>query len=183
MKTVAIIPCTNQKTEASGLARKVWKGSHFQLTLLHAELYYDLTFIMSYKYGLISPNFEIEPYDLDMREAPLTEKVQWWWMMAEHIKKLCLEEKPDLIGLYTGTFERDRIIREFVRNDLDNIAIPWEGLGIGERMQTVYDNIAPFTKEDFKKGTYKIVLEKKTLTRTKPMDLEWEDDDNNSQDV
>lgn len=152
-ETVAIIPCTSQKSEVGGPAREVWVGHHFQIILAHAEMFYDKVLIMSYKYGLISPDFEIEPYDLDMRTAPAAEKLKWWFKMRNHIKDLCKDE-PLLIALYTGNFERERIIREFVRNGVNQVILPFEGLSVGKRQSAVYDCEEPFDLEKAQAGGY-----------------------------
>lgn len=153
--TVAIIPCTAQKADTPGPARDVWTGTHFQLILAHAELFYSKVLVMSYKYGLISPDDHIEPYDLDMRTAKPADKLRWWFKMRIDIKTLA-EEKPLLVALYTGSFERERVIREFVKNDVAQVIIPFEGLGVGQRQSAVYDCIEPFDLEKARTHKYAI---------------------------
>lgn len=152
---VAIIPCTNQKSTISGPAEEVWQGSHFQLTLYHAKKYYDRIFVMSYKYGLITPETVIDPYDIDIKTASAGEKLEWWWVIKGHIKTLS-GENPDLIALYTGNFERVRFIREFIRHGYNTFVIPWETEQVGERMQRIYDDITPFDPDKLKAGDYEL---------------------------
>jgi len=185
--TVAIIPCTAQKSEVGGPARDVWVGGHFQLTLAYAEYFFDKVYIMSYKYGLIDPEFFIEPYDIDMRIEKASERIKWWYMMRDHIADLIERDKPDLVGLFTGQFERQRIMLEFKRNDCPNVIVPWEGLGSGYRQQAVYDGIPPFEYDKIKAGDYalpedfKIVDQaaaRKTRMKTDAADqpaVEWEE--------
>lgn len=152
--TVAIIPCTAQKSEVGGPARDVWVGGHFQLTLAYAEYFFDKVYIMSYKYGLIDPNFYIEPYDIDMRLEKAGERIKWWYMMRDHIADLVERDKPDLVALFTGQFERQRIQLEFLRNGCPNVIVPWAGLGSGYRQQVVYDGTPPFDYDKLKAGEY-----------------------------
>lgn len=175
MRTIAIIPCTNQKTVGGGKARDVWKGGHFQLTLAHAERYYTEVLVMSYKYGLISPELEIEPYDINIQYAPAAVRVKWWWLVKEHIKALSLS-RPDLIALYTGMYDHQRIVREFVLNEFDQVITPWEGLKIGERMQMVYDDVSPFDPNNI--GSYTVTLDTTTRLQRSAFDaseVEWID--------
>jgi hypothetical protein len=144
--TYAIIPCTNQKSNHPGKARDVWIGSHFQMTLAVAELYFPNVMIMSYKYGLIEPDFWIEPYDIDIKTVSASEKLRWWWKMRVDLEELC-KKKPLLVAMYTGDVERERILREFVKNGVNQIILPWEGKSIGKRMQAAYDGEAPFEPE------------------------------------
>ncbi len=153
-KSIAIIPCTVQKSEVGGPAREVWVGGHFQLTLAYTEYFFDQIYIMSYKYGLIPPDYHIEPYDIDMRIEKAAERIRWWYMLREHIEELVEREKPNLVALFTGSFERSRIIREFIRNGCPNVIVPWEGLGTGERQSAVYDGIPPFDYDKLQAGAY-----------------------------
>ena len=178
---VAIIPCTSQKSETPGPAREVWTGSHFQYTLLHAEEFYDKVLVMSYKYGFIDPGFEIEPYDINIQNEPAIDRLKWWWLVKEDIKEVA-DQKPELVAIYTGNFERARIIREFFLCGVRNIVIPWEGLGVGERMQQVYDRTVPFDEERLTKGEYALPEDFLDKPTPKPeTDLEWESEDDNNQ--
>lgn len=155
MRTVAIIPCTNQKSNIAGPAREVWIGNHFQLTLAHAEMWYDEVLVMSYKYGFIGPDFYIEPYDVNIAYASAGDRLRWWIQLREQIMKLSQEDPPpDLVAMYTGKYEEERIIREFVRAGLRNVIKPWRGARIGERMQLIYDNIPPYDLEKLAAGEY-----------------------------
>jgi hypothetical protein len=141
--TYAIIPCTNQKSNTPGKARDLWVGHHFQLTLAIAEFFFPNVLIMSYKYGLIDPDYEIEPYDIDIKTASAYDKLMWWFKMREDIEELC-EKKPLLVAMYTGDVERERILREFVKHGTRQVILPWEGKSIGMRMQAAYDGEPPF---------------------------------------
>lgn len=183
-RTIAIIPCTNQKSTTGGPARDVWIGNHFQLVLAHAEMFYDEVLVMSYKYGLISPDFIIEPYNIDIRYSKAADRIKWWFALKKQIKELA-ETKPLLVALYTGNFERERIVREFVVNDVKQVILPFEGLRIGERMARVYDCVEPYDRKIAEEGGY--ALPEVTLSNTSGSlkymppptamtdDIEWED--------
>jgi hypothetical protein len=116
-------------------------------------MFYDEVYVMSYKYGLIKPEFVIEPYDIDLKNGTQADKLRWWFKMRQHIKDLC-EKNPLLIALYTGNFERERIIREFVRNGVNQVIIPFEGLSVGQRMSNIYDCDEPYNRADAEAGKY-----------------------------
>jgi len=157
--TLAIIPCTGQKSdEESGPAREIWEGNHFQLILAHVEMFYDRVLVMSYKYGLISPDDVIESYDIDMRTEKAATRIRWWFKLKQQIDKIADEDKPELVALYTGHFERDRVIREFVKHGVEQVIVPFAGLGIGLRQQAVYDCEDPFDSDKVKTGGYKVSL-------------------------
>lgn len=159
---VAVIPCTNQKSNISGPAREVWIGNNFQLTLAHAEMWYDEVFVMSYKYGLIHPEDKIDPYDINIYYASAGDRLKWWITLRQQIHVLGSREKddtpplPDLVAIYTGNYEQERIMREFVRAGMRNVIIPWKGARVGERMQLVYDNVPPYDDTELEEGKYEL---------------------------
>lgn len=166
--TLAIIPCTGQKHPDLKTARadEIWIGPHFQLTLAYAEMFFDRIMIMSFKYGLITPETVIDTYDIDMKDQPIRERIRWWYLLKEQINKLGAEDPPELVGLFTGLFERERVMREFVKSGVDQIVVPWEGLGIGQRQAAVYDAEPPFDREKLKRGEYKMRIVDATQTTT-----------------
>jgi hypothetical protein len=165
--SIAIIPCTSQKSETGGPAREVWVGSHFQLVLAYCEHFFDDVYIMSYKYGFISPDQHIEPYDIDIQLSAPQDKLKWWWKVKDDIKVLLEHDKPRIVALYTGQYERDRLIREFIKQGCPNVIVPWEGLGNGYRMQQVYDGEPPFSEEKLAAGEYALPEDFKYLKEPK----------------
>lgn len=151
--SVAIIPCTSQKSDVAGPAREVWTGAHFQLGLAYAEIYCDFTYVMSFKYGLITPDQKIQPYDLHIKNASIRERLEWWLKLREHVAEVA-KANPRVVLVFTGDWERDRFVREWVRNGIREVVLPWQGLGLGQRMQRVYDGIAPFEEEKLQAGEY-----------------------------
>jgi hypothetical protein len=143
LSTLAIIPCTNQKSDEPGPAREVWTGVHFQLTLLHAEEFYDRTLIMSFKYGLITPDEVIEPYDMNIHFEPLKVRVAWKRMMMQHIQREC-ENPPGILGLYVGKTDVDWLSKAFLGRGTKKIIQPWAGLGTGQRQEAAYGGTNPF---------------------------------------
>lgn len=158
--TLAIIPCTGQKNPdlEEAPAEEIWTGNHFQLTLAYCELFFDKILVMSYKYGLISPSQVIQTYDIDMRVEKARARIRWWYLLKKQIDDLADNDPPSIVALFTGSFERDRVIREFVKHGVENLTIPWEGKGIGQRQAAVYDAEPPFDPDKLKAGGYRIEL-------------------------
>lgn len=117
-------------------------------------MWYDKVYVMSYKYGLIDPDMEIEPYDINIRYSSAKDKLLWWATLRKQIVKLVEEEKPKLVALYTGNYERERVMREFVRAGFREVIIPFSDCTVGQRMQRVYDMDPPFTLEELEAGKY-----------------------------
>jgi hypothetical protein len=167
--TLAIIPCTGVKDPymEEGPAQEIWVGAHFQYTLAYVEEFFDEVLVMSYKYGLIKPSDTIQSYDIDMRVAKPREHIRWWYKLKTQIDDLADNNPPELVALFTGSFDRDRVIREFVKHGVDSIVIPWEGKGIGLRQQAVFDAEDPYDRAKLKEGGYKIDLTEGGVPRSK----------------
>ncbi len=182
--SLAVIPCTGVKDPylEEGPAEEIWQGAHFQYTLAYVEEFFDRVLVLSYKYGLINPKQTIQTYDIDMRAAKPREHIKFWMMLKKQIDQLCEEDPPNLVGFFTGMFDRDRIIREFHRSGVKQIITPWEGKGIGYRMQAVFDMEAPFDPEKAKLGEYEVDLSSGGQSRSKYLppptsitsDIVWE---------
>lgn len=147
LSTLAIIPCTNQKSEEPGPAREVWVGIHFQLTLMHAEEFYDRTLIMSFKYGFITPDTVIEPYDMNIHYEPLTVRVKWKRMVMEQLRQECEPEAPGIVGLYVGKTDVDWLNKAFLGRGTQHVILPWAGLGTGQRQEAAYGGANPFMRD------------------------------------
>jgi len=154
-ESIAIIHVKSQKADIAGPPRVTWVSSRFQLYLAHSDVYCDKVVVLSDKYGLISPDDEIEPYDANVSYATIADQLRWWGRMKQAIKKLC-ETKPKVVVLYIGNYERERIVREFVRNGVRNVVFPFENAGISERIQLIYDMEPPFDEEKLAAGDYEL---------------------------
>lgn len=167
--TLAIIPCTGMKDPylEEGPAQEIWQGSHFQYTLIYVEEFFDRVLVLSYKYGLITPDTVIKSYDIDMKHAKPREHLKWWYMLMKQIDELAGNDPPALLAFFTGNFDRDRIIRRFVKQGVNQIIVPWEGKGIGLRMQAVFDAEPPFDPDRVKTGDYAVDLTEGGTPRSK----------------
>lgn len=143
MTTLAIIPCTNQKSDEPGPAREVWIGGHFQLTLMHVEEFFDEVRIMSFKYGMITPDQVIEPYDMNIHMEPLPVRVRWKRMVMQQIQDLVETYQPSVVGLYVGKADQDWLIKTFGGRGA-KVIIPWAGKGTGQRQEAAYGGANPF---------------------------------------
>jgi hypothetical protein len=194
-QVVAIIHSTNQKADMVGPPRKTWSSSRFQLYLAHAEIFCDKVLILSDKLGMISADDEVEPYDTNIKYAQPADALRWWGRIKKEIHKLA-EAKPKVVILYSGNFERTRIMREFARAGIRNVTYPFgSDVGISERLDLIYDMEPPFDEAKLMAGEYTLPENfgepKKRGRKPKDRDpeeadtklpgagIEWEDEDEN----
>jgi len=127
---VVLISCVSKKLNHKARAEELYISSLFKLNMKYAfSLNPDKIFILSAKYGLLSLEEEIEPYDETLNEKKDSEIKRW----AEKVLKQ-LSEEADL--------ENDEIIflagekyRKYLLPQIKNYSIPLKGLGIGRQLE------------------------------------------------
>jgi hypothetical protein len=94
-KEVIVIPCGGSKVDHAAKARDLYTGSAFRETLAAAisEVGANNVFILSAKYGLVTLEAELEPYDVKMGDKGAIDKDAWKLLdLAEQIFEFGLHE-------------------------------------------------------------------------------------------
>ena len=130
MKTIIVVGCTKKKKSYPCKASEMYSESVlFTKIIGYIESYYSYEYrILSAKYGIITPDTEIEPYDICMKDVHRCNREY-----SEMIKN---------IKLHLGSY--DKIIAfcgqdyvKMLRIALPDKCIiePLKGMGIGQRLQ------------------------------------------------
>jgi hypothetical protein len=130
MKKIVLISCVSKKRPVKSKARDLYISPLFRKNLDYAlKLKPDQIFILSAKYGLVSLDEEIEPYDLTLNT-----------MSAKEIKAWSIRVLSDLAG--HADLEQDQFIflagakyRKYLLCHLTHFEVPFEGLPIGKQLQ------------------------------------------------
>jgi cytoplasmic iron level regulating protein YaaA (DUF328/UPF0246 family) len=128
---VLLIACSKKKGPAKSQARDLYRGDLFRKSLAYASCLTDESriFILSAKYGLVSLEEEIEPYDLSIKSFSAAEKRIWASKVANR-----LAEVSDL--------QNDKFVlfapidyRKYLLPYLHKYEVPLEGLVQGKQKQ------------------------------------------------
>jgi hypothetical protein len=130
MKKIVLISCVSKKRLVKSKARDLYISPLFRKNLEYAlKLKPDQIFILSAKYGLVSLDEEIEPYDLTLNT-----------MSAKEVKDWSKRVLIDLAG--QTSLEQDQFIflagakyRKYLVGHISHYEIPFEGLTIGKQLQ------------------------------------------------
>jgi hypothetical protein len=135
-KKVILISCVSKKLNYKTRAEDLYISPLFRYSLAYArKLNPDEIFILSAKYGLIDLDEIIEPYD----ETLIGKK-------AEEIKKW----SENVIGQISGRYDlkKDKFIflaganyRKYILPHIVDYEIPMKGLGIGEQLSFLKNEI------------------------------------------
>jgi len=130
VKKIALISCVSKKLSIKARAEDMYVSPYFIYNLKYArKLKPDDILILSAKYGLISLEDEIEPYDVTVNEMGASQRSTWASKVIEQIKAEVDLEKDHFIIL-AGEKYRQYLIPHF-----KSYEIPLKGLAIGKQLQ------------------------------------------------
>lgn len=99
MRNVYLITCTRTKSSSKTFAKQLYKSPAFQASRKVAEKYGDLWFILSAKHGLVSPEDQIEPYDLSLISLSHLQRNNWAMsVFQELLPKLSHDDQITILG-------------------------------------------------------------------------------------
>lgn len=85
-RRLILIGCGSAKQSSAYPAKDLYTGSLFRARRQYAESRADYWFILSAKYGLLEPERQIDPYELDLRKQSAEARTVWTYRVAEAIK-------------------------------------------------------------------------------------------------
>ena len=129
--TIALVSCVKQKHAGPCAAMDLYRSSLFRFMRAYAERHANRWFILSAKYGLVSPKDIIAPYELTLNKMPIADRRRWAEEVLGKIGKM--ETKPKRIVMFAGAR-----YREFLQPGLEamriEVDVPMVGLAFGEQL-------------------------------------------------
>src|SRR4051812_14248834 len=107
---IALVSCTKLKANHSCSAIKMYqKSSLFSKAIKYIEQQnYDNWFVLSAKYGLLSQQDVIEPYDITINTMKVSERKEWSKLVAKQLENLQMDITQ--IDFYVGSKYREYLI-------------------------------------------------------------------------
>ncbi len=130
MNKIVLISCVSKKRSHKSKARDLYISPLFKKNLQYAlKLKPDQIFILSAKYGLVSLDEEIEPYDLTLNIMSANEVKQWAEGVVRDLARWSDLQQDEFIFLAGAKY------RKYLLEHLAHVQIPFEGLTIGRQLQ------------------------------------------------
>lgn len=128
---IALVSCTKLKQDHACKAKELYSPSSlFTKAVSFIEKQgYDDWFILSAKYGLLSKDTIVEPYDITLNNMIAKERKAWAAPVFEDILKL----NPTQIDFYASEKYRQYLIPSLIEQGI-SCSVPLKGLGIGEQL-------------------------------------------------
>jgi cytoplasmic iron level regulating protein YaaA (DUF328/UPF0246 family) len=136
MKKIVLISCVSKKLATTSEAADLYISPLFRKNLKYAmSLKPDKIFILSAKYGLVSLNKKIEPYDKTLNRMNAKEIKEWADSVLYQLKDVTNLEEDEFIFLAGNNY------RKFLTPHLRHYKVPMEGLSIGKQLQWLSNRI------------------------------------------
>ncbi len=142
---VVLISCGKKKLPTPGAAREVYCAAYFQECLRYAESVGDEVRIVSAKYGLLSPETPIEPYELRIEQLSPTQRCAWARDVMGKLGDELLGIRFVAVLLCGESYAAP--IRLRCQQQGIGYSQPLAGLEIGERRQRMADALRPKSGE------------------------------------
>lgn len=126
---IAFIACSKTKRKTPGMAKNVYASDLFKKSYAYAIKHADRVYILSAKYGLITPETYIIPYEKTLNKASEKERKRWAYTVFQtFIRWGGQTEEPALF--LCGENYRKYLMRLF-----PNGTAPLKGLSIGNQLK------------------------------------------------
>jgi len=130
MSSIVLISCVSKKLPYKARAADLYISPLFRMNLHYAEQFApSKIFILSAKYGLISVEKEIEPYDLTLNNMSAKERKAWAAKVLGQLREYCSLSQDHFIFLAGQKY------RQYLIPYLKSYEIPLKSLTIGKQLQ------------------------------------------------
>lgn len=132
MPKICLVACSRTKASHSGAARALYTSPLFKKASEYASHEFDKWFILSAKYGLLSPETLVRPYDKTLNSLTHVQRLNWSKAVFRSLQKI-------LIPGDEITFVAGQNYREFLVPLLEaagyRITVPLAGKSIGNQLK------------------------------------------------
>ena len=129
MKTIVLISCVSQKLSRPTKAKGLYVSPLFKLSYKFAEsLCPDAIYILSAKYGLVTPKKVISPYDVTLNNLRSKKIKRWSSKVLSDLAKQTNLQKDRYIFLAGNKY------RKYLLPHIKNFEIPMKGLRLGKQL-------------------------------------------------
>jgi cytoplasmic iron level regulating protein YaaA (DUF328/UPF0246 family) len=125
-----LVSCVKSKREHRCRARDMYTSPLFQKMMAYAlSLKPKCIFILSAKYGLLSPEDMIEPYEQTLKTMKIAERRAWAQGVLSALRQTCDLDADDFVFLAGDAYRQNLVphIRYYT--------VPMEGLAFGKQLQ------------------------------------------------
>jgi hypothetical protein len=130
MVTIYLVSCVSAKLHGTAPAKDLYVSDWFRKARKYVETQTNPWYILSAKYGLVSPEQQLSPYDETLNKMPVSMRRQWAQRVLGKLTDILAD--GDTVVFLAGKRYREFLIEPLKLRGV-NIVIPMDGLGIGQQ--------------------------------------------------
>jgi hypothetical protein len=138
MRIVALVACAKSKRDAPTEAKRLYNSTWFRKARAYAESKSDDWYILSAKHGALPPDRVVKPYSQTLHDFTASERREWAKEVLRSIEVLLSPD--DEVLLLAGRRYREHLVGP-LRQRVQTVSIPMEGLGIGEQLRYLNNHL------------------------------------------
>jgi len=124
-----LVACVAQKGPRRSPAKDLYRSDWFKKARAYVEAQGGPWMILSAKYGLVSPDQPISPYEQTLNTMTAKQRRAW----ARPVLQRLLNINPKRVVILAGRKYRDDLVTP-LRGQGIRVVVPMEGLGIGQQL-------------------------------------------------
>lgn len=144
MAIVGLVSCVSRKRLRADEARNLYYSPLFVKARNYVENRCDQWYILSAKYGLVTPTQVIKPYEETLSQKPRVERERWakrvWGNLHSRLRS------GDRVIIVAGQLYREFLVQKIIEYGC-TVEVPMEGLGIGRQLQWLSNHLSQPTRE------------------------------------
>jgi cytoplasmic iron level regulating protein YaaA (DUF328/UPF0246 family) len=127
---IVLVSCVKSKRDHRCRAGDMYTSALFQKMMVYAQsLKPKQVYILSAKYGLLSPDEMIEPYELTLKTMKTAERRAWAQGVLSALRRNC-DLDADRFVFLAGDPYRQNLVPH-----IKHYSVPMEGLAFGKQLQ------------------------------------------------
>ncbi len=154
MATVGLISCVSRKRAHATEAGCLYDSPLFAKARQYVEKLCDKWYILSAKYGLLTPDQVIEPYEETLNTKPRMAREGWTIRVWEQLRPLL--SQGDRVVVLAGARYREFLV-PLVKEYGCTVDLPLEGKSIGRQLQWLSRQACQPTREQDYERFYKVL--------------------------
>jgi len=131
MKTIALVTCVSSKHNSPMPAGELYCSELFRKMSAYTKNNSDEWYILSAKYGLLSPKTVIASYEKTLNRMSTIERREWSRKVLNDLKQVL--SPGDQVIILAGIRYREHLM-EPIRKMGCKVSVPMEGLRFGEQL-------------------------------------------------
>jgi hypothetical protein len=128
---VYLVSCVSKKTTTAAPSRAFYVSPWFLAVRQYVEVTGDPWYVLSAKYGLVSPMQVLAPYDETLNNMRIAERRAWASRVTAQTDQLMPSVRT--VVVFAGLRYREFLMDYFKRRW--RVEVPMEGLRIGKQLQ------------------------------------------------